>query len=132
MSNVNYIAHLNGYFARVEADARLNSSHLGLYMALFQLWNMNRFRNPISVARQELMHLSKIGSTNTYTRCMRELHEWDYIDYHPSHNPLKGSTVNMFYFGYSKPKPTQNSSYNTVKKPINKGVNEDKDYSEPL
>ena len=42
-------------------DNRLNPSHISLYLALFQYWNLNRFSNPVSICRGEIMKLSKIG-----------------------------------------------------------------------
>lgn len=65
---------------------------------LFQYWNLNHFRNPISIAREEVMRLSKIGSANTYLKCLKELHEWNYIRYDPSYNPLRGSKVHLYRF----------------------------------
>jgi hypothetical protein len=44
------------------------------------------------------MQASKIGSVNTYLRCLKELDTWGYIKYVPSHNPMKGSLVYMFKF----------------------------------
>jgi len=44
------------------------------------------------------MQLSKIGSANTYTRCLKQLDEWGYIQYLPSYNPTKGSLVNLYTF----------------------------------
>jgi hypothetical protein len=44
------------------------------------------------------MKISKIGSRTTYHRCMKELDNWGYLNYIPSHNPLKGSRVVMFIF----------------------------------
>lgn len=45
------------------------------------------------------MNQSKIGSTTTYHRCIKELSHWKYISYYPSHNPFKGSSVKLFQFG---------------------------------
>ena len=45
---MNYITHLTGFFDRAGKDYRLNSTHISLYMAIFQMWNVNRFKNPIS------------------------------------------------------------------------------------
>lgn len=53
-------------------------------MALFQYWNFNRFQNPFPVYRDNMMKLSKIGSKNTYHKCIKELHQAKYIYYHPS------------------------------------------------
>ena len=95
---VNYIQHLTGFFELIAKDSRLTTSHVSLYMALFQFWNLNRFQNPVSISRNEMMVISKIGSTNTYTKCLRELDMYNYIQYQPSFNPLKGSTVNLLNF----------------------------------
>ncbi len=102
---VNYIQHLTGFYELIAQDNRLTTAHVSLYMALFQFWNLNRFQNPISISRNEMMEISKIGSTNTYTKCLKELHTYGYIQYLPSFNPLKGSTVNLFDFN----KGTDNS-----------------------
>ncbi|PHR48163.1 MAG: transcriptional regulator [Fluviicola sp.] len=83
---------------RFSDDDRLNPSHVSLYLALFQFWNMNRFQNPISINRSEVMLVSKIGSNATYHRCIKQLDEWSYLEYIPSYNPMKGSKINMFIF----------------------------------
>ena len=72
--------------------------HVSLYMALFQLWNLNRFRNPFSISREETMHLSLIGSVNTYARCIKQLQEWGYIRYVPTANNYFGSQVTCISF----------------------------------
>jgi len=95
---MNYIKHLTAVYEKFADDDRLNPSHVSLYMALFQFWNLNRFRNPISIARGEVMKLSKIASNKTYLKGLRELDEWDYIRYFPSRNPMKGSQVEMCNF----------------------------------
>lgn len=95
---MNYIKHLTGFFDKIIQDPNLNPTHISLYMALFQFWNVNRFKNPISITREEVMHISKICSKATYHKCMRELNEKKYIKYMPSFNPFKGSMVILFDF----------------------------------
>jgi hypothetical protein len=95
---MNYIAHLTAAMDKIEKDRRLHSSHVALYLALFQYWNINRFKNPISINRQDTLHLSKIGSRNTYHKCMRELSNWGFLLYFPSHDSNKGSIVEMYNF----------------------------------
>ncbi len=99
--NVNYIKHLEAVTLRMADDTRLNTSHVSMYLALFLIWNHNRFQNPLSINRSEVMKISKIGARATYHKCITELHKWDYLKYIPSHNPLKGSLVNMFIFDTS-------------------------------
>ena len=112
---MNYIKHLTGFFDKVINDHTLNPTHISLYIALFQFWNCNRFRNPISISRDEVMRISKISSKATYHKCLKNLHALGYLRYEPSYNPYKGSMVFMFNFSDNlKPK--------SKKKPINKPV----------
>lgn len=98
---MNYIKHLSAFFQKASTDNLLNPSHVSLYMALFQFWNLNRFDNPISINRSQTMKLCKIGSFHTYYKCMNDLTTGGYITYHPSHNPLRGSLVYMCIFDTS-------------------------------
>ncbi|WP_278034952.1 transcriptional regulator [Flavobacterium nitratireducens] len=92
---MNYIKHLTGFFDKLVHDYDLNPTHVSLYISLFQFWNLNRFENPISITRDEVMRISKICSKATYHKCMRELHEKGYVIYEPSYNPFRGSMVRM-------------------------------------
>jgi hypothetical protein len=103
---MNYIKHLTGFFEKVSADYDLNPTHISLYMAIFQLWNQKRFQNPISISRDELMRISKIASTATYHKCMKDLTEREYVIYKPSFNPFKGSILEVCNLDfYTKPVP---------------------------
>lgn len=105
----NYIVHLNNSFKRFTDDDKVTPFHISLYMALFQKWNSAKFRNPISIARDDLMYLSKIGSANTYSKCLKELHAWGYIKYVPSHSYHIGSKIYMYNFDTTK-KTTSNKT----------------------
>lgn len=98
---MNYIKHLNSVFQQFSMDSRLNPTHISLYMALFQYWNINRFPDEFYINREEIMKMSKIGSKATYHRCLKNLHRWKYIRYLPSHNPYKGSKIRMPKFNTS-------------------------------
>lgn len=74
-------------------DYELNPTHISLYLALFHSWNINRFENPISITRNEMMRISKIFSKATYHKCVNELHQKGYIIYEPSNNPFRGSLI---------------------------------------
>ena len=80
----------------MSADTRITAQHVSLYLTLFDCWNDNRFRNPFVLVRSEIMYLSRIGSVNTYTRCLKDLTEWGYISYRPSFNPAQGSKVFLY------------------------------------
>ena len=95
---MNYIKHLTGFFEKVAKDKLVNATHVSLYMALFQFWNCNRFKNPISISRDEVMRISKISAKATYHKCLKALHTQGYINYEPSYNPFRGSHVFMLNF----------------------------------
>ncbi|AWM14667.1 transcriptional regulator [Flavobacterium sediminis] len=90
---MNYIKHLTGFFIRIASEETIYPTHISLYLALFQSWNVNRFKNPISISRDEMMKASRIASKATYHKCIKELQNMGFIDYLPSYNPYSGSEV---------------------------------------
>src|SRR5574343_15812 len=94
----NFIQHQLKMRSLFAQDKRLTAFHISLYYALFFEWNQNRFQKPFYIQRNEMMNASKIGSANTYTKCLKELHKFGYIEYLPSYNPNKGSTINLYTF----------------------------------
>lgn len=98
MQTVNYIKHLKSVFIQFSKDQRLNPTHISLYIALFEIWNINRFTEVFFINREEVMRFSKIGSKSTYHKCIKELSHWKYLVYYPSHNPYKGSKIKMNKF----------------------------------
>lgn len=96
---MNYIQHLNHFFHKVEASEKIQPTHISLYLALFQLWNVNRFQNPITASRSELMRVSKISSYTTYYKCIHVLSELDWIEYTPSNSLYRGSYFRLKPFG---------------------------------
>ena len=95
--NINYIKHHKNINMRlIELD--LSPIHISLYNALFMLWNNCGFAKEMSINRNDVMMLSKIGSNNTYSKSLRELESYDILEYKPSHNPLKGSKIELYRF----------------------------------
>ena len=82
----------NFYVAAVE-DNRIGATHISMYMALLYLHNQNGLANPVSITRGTVMELAKISGLATYHKCMRELHQYGYINYIPSYNPAISSQV---------------------------------------
>lgn len=122
---MNYIKHLTGFFEKVAIDKTLNPTHVSLYMSLFQFWNCNRFKNPISISRDEVMRISKISSKATYHKCLKNLHSLGYINYEPSYNPFKGSHVYLFNFSDDlKPIPKNEKATTPKSEPVFELVNE--------
>lgn len=104
---MNYIRHLNAFFSLVRSDNRLACSHVSLYLALFQYWNFNRFQNPFPVYRDNLMNLSKIGSKNTYHKCIKELHEAKYIYYQPTASKFLPVRISVIRLDIQEEQPTR-------------------------
>ncbi len=118
---MNYIKHLTGFFNKINNDNAINPTHISLYLALFQCWNVNRFKNPTGISREEIMKASKINSKATYHKCMKELEALGFMEYIPTYNPHSCSNVIMVNFSdvsnsrpkfepltSSKNKPVQN------------------------
>lgn len=98
VGTMNYIKHLTGFFNRIALENSLNPTHISLYLTLFQCWNVNRFKNPITISRDEMMKGSKIASKATYHKCIKELQRLKFLDYFPSYNPYSGTEVFMINF----------------------------------
>jgi hypothetical protein len=81
------IKQLMSFFEAIREDNRIGTSHISLYMALFQLYNINRFENPILINRSVVMETAKINGLATYHRCIKDLAQFGYIKYLPSFNP---------------------------------------------
>lgn len=95
---MNYITHIEKINDLFVEDERLSPWHISLYYALFHLWNHAKFPEYVSISRYEMMKASKIGSVNTYLKCLKELEAFGYLKYNPSRNPQKGSLVCLFIF----------------------------------
>lgn len=91
-------------------ELKLNSTHISIYNALFLIWNECGFDTELSINRNDVMKLSKIGSANTYTNCLKELDKLKILKYKPSHNPLIGSIINLYRFDNSSDTTNDNSS----------------------
>ncbi|WP_345232125.1 hypothetical protein [Olivibacter ginsenosidimutans] len=121
---MNYIKQLTHFFNKAQADEDFSATHLSLFMALFQLWNQARFAKQIQIIRDDAMRLGKINSKATYHKAMAYLHKQGYIDYRPSYNPYKGSTIIFFppQLAHIEPnaEPVQMLSTRPINEPYNK------------
>ncbi|AEA42581.1 hypothetical protein [Fluviicola taffensis] len=105
---MNYIIHIEKINDLFVEDERLSPWHISLYYALFHLWNHAKFPEYLSISRFEMMKASKIGSVNTYLKCLKELDAFGYIKYQPSKNPQKGSLIHLFRFDTSSEQEVYN------------------------
>ncbi|MFE3867036.1 transcriptional regulator [Flavobacterium sp. LS2P90] len=113
---MNYIKHLTGFFNKINYETNLHPTHISLYLALFQCWNVNRFKNPTGISREEIMKASKINSKATYHKCMKELELLGFMQYNPTFNPHSCSNIVMINFSEQEktiskiPQPTRSKN----------------------
>lgn len=84
---------LSAFYKAIAHEARIGSTHISIYMALFQQWNKNGGNNPIKIERTNIMKAAKINSRQTYNKCLNELKDYGYIDYKPSPNQFGSSII---------------------------------------
>src|ERR1017187_1568752 len=94
---------LSSFLQHAQHDARVSSTHISVYCALFEQWLANDCVNPFAITRRKVMGLSKI-SIATYHKCISELQAFGYILYSPSYHPAKGSSIDIL----RQPKSVQN------------------------
>ncbi|MDZ7606850.1 MAG: hypothetical protein U5K79_14955 [Cyclobacteriaceae bacterium] len=99
---MNYVRHLNAF---LELVASRRPAQLPATSAPICPCSSSGTRaslpDKLSVCRSDVMEVCKIGSAHTYYKCMKELHEFGYLVYHPSNNPLRGSVVTLHDLGES-------------------------------
>lgn len=87
------VKELSGFYQAIIDDCRIGATHISLYMALFQRWNLNHFEGPVIFLSREIMPMAKIDSRATYHKCLHDLVEYGYIRYIPSCNQFLKSQV---------------------------------------
>lgn len=89
---------LTEFYKAIQDDQRIGSTHISLYMALLQQWNINGGMNPVLICRPAIMKDAKISSRHTYNKCINSLHEYGYIVYEASMNPLIHSVAHLKFY----------------------------------
>jgi hypothetical protein len=89
------VKQLTSFFDAIREDNRIGTSHISLYMALFQFYNLNHFKNPILINRNKVMETAKIYGLATYHKCIKDLTQYGYIEYLPSFNPATSTQVRL-------------------------------------
>lgn len=90
---------LSGFYEAIKGDVRIGTTHISLYMALLQQWNLAGGRNPLCIERAVIMKAAKINARYTYNKCMNNLQEFGYITYLPSSNKFINSEVYLKVLG---------------------------------
>jgi|TARA_R110000796_G_scaffold35017_2_gene90044 hypothetical protein len=117
MGKVNYIIHLNAAFEHFNNDARIKQGHITLYLAFFQKWNREFFKNSLTINSTLIMESAKIKSKTTYHNYLKNLNDWGYLKYFPSYHPARGSIVKMPIFGTTDGTPKVQKLDNSVPEP---------------
>jgi hypothetical protein len=110
MTQINYILHINTFFAVSKSDKRLRAFDISLYMALFQEWNQQRFPPVITIKREDIMAASHIGSRDKYVQCLRNLHNYGYILYEASKHVYEHSKVTICLLAAPKTGPQEGAN----------------------
>ena len=79
------VKELTSFYSAIKSDPRIGTTHISLYMALFQFYNLNKLSNPILITRTAVMEVAKISGLATYHRCIKDLAHFGYIEYKPSY-----------------------------------------------
>jgi hypothetical protein len=75
---------LTEFYSAISDDARISTTHISIYMAFLQQWNMSGGKSPIEVSRETIMKSAKINARYTYYRRVKELQDYGYISYFPA------------------------------------------------
>lgn len=89
------IFFLDKFYQVLSEDGRINATHISLYMALTREWNKAGGDSQFPIDRETVMQAAKISARFTYNKCMNNLQEFGYINYHPSVNSFRRSTVQL-------------------------------------
>jgi hypothetical protein len=77
----------------VRDDSRITPCHMSLFLAIVSYRGKGRIGEKIYAFSYELMPLAKISSAATYHKCIKDLHDFGYIDYESSFNRIVGSRI---------------------------------------
>jgi len=81
------------FMETIREDPRVTPYHVSLFAAIVYYKQTHGCGDKIFAFSYELMPLAKISSVATYHKCVRELHEFGYIDYEASFNRFTGSRI---------------------------------------
>ena len=66
---------MTGFYIAIENDTRICTTHISLYKALLQQWNLNGGLNPVIITRAAIMKVAKVNASCTYNNCMNNLEQ---------------------------------------------------------
>lgn len=81
---MDWAVRVAAFYKMASADNRISPVHISLYFGLLTAASQS-CTEYFFLDREQVMADAKIYSRVTYHRSMRQLHEYGYIDYHPSY-----------------------------------------------
>jgi hypothetical protein len=96
---MNCLGQFTHFLESATDDPRIGSSHISLYVTLYQYWIYNQCVDPVYIRRCEVMKTAKISGIATYHKCIKELDDYGYIRYAPSYCPKRSTEVFMSFKG---------------------------------
>nr|WP_294897206.1 hypothetical protein [uncultured Pedobacter sp.] len=90
-----FLMPLRNFLEGIKDDKRIRTTHSAVFLTLYGLWLENDGQNPIPVKKKEAMAKAKIISQMTWHRTIIELNEYGYVDYQPTYNRTRVSTVSL-------------------------------------
>lgn len=86
---------MTSFYEAIRDDPGIGPTHNSLYMAIFQLYNLNDLKNPVNICRKKVMEVAKISGLATFHKNIKDLNTFGYIKYLPSYNSSKSSQANL-------------------------------------
>ncbi len=77
----------------ISSDINISITDTALLHALINYYMRAKHADCFQVTRSGLMKISKISSTRTYHKCIKNLIQLGFINYTPSYHPTNGSKV---------------------------------------
>jgi hypothetical protein len=81
------------FLKNIEDDPRIGPGHISLFLAILQVYKCQEMNIPVSAFSKDLMRMAKISAAGTFRKCIWDLHEFGFINYIPSYNPLLGGLI---------------------------------------
>lgn len=89
------------FFRRIERDARISVTHIGIFVSLLQYWKQQGYPSPLVIYCRDILPVAKISSSTTYHKCVRDLSDFGYLKYLASFKRNRGSQI--FFLGEGEP-----------------------------
>jgi hypothetical protein len=84
------------FFAANQDNPHLSPTHMSLYLALFYEWLRTEDGSRVAIDRHTIMKRARIGSSATYTKCIKDLDRWGAICYQPARHRYEQTTVSLY------------------------------------